>query len=252
MANIEKTKWRLSNDDENAQHKRLRLPEESNNPMEVPEVQNDGQNQAQPDEQNEENLLVLTDLNEYCLESICEYLSIGDLLNLAESDELFFKEVRRATKRIIRDNIVKIGPSSISITDFNDMILDEIRIDNVDESLILKVSKFVKYFGNLIPKLAISRFEWDYGSPNIAFYRIFTRYILKYCSKTLIELDLHNMFMGNPFNPAESILMSIPSKPFESLQILKIGEEHSVNAVNGVNIRFFNEWFPSLQSLSIY
>lgn len=224
MTDGQSSKRRLSNVDDDLEQKHPKRPEV-----------NEG-NRGADDVRNQYKVLMdsfkLTDLHEYCLESIFEHLPIADLLILAESNEYFIGEACRATKRILRGNSVKIESSAISIENILlQKTVDYIKYVNSTET----ESTFLKHFGHLTSKLQLNDdrlgTRGDHRNTTLEYY------IPKYCSKALIELHL---------NSRNRISMDNLSESFESLHVLNI-----FNA-SMVAIRHFDKWFPSLRCLLLH
>lgn len=185
----------------------------------------------------EEGSLNLTALNDYCLESIFEHLSVSDLINVAGTNKRFTSEVILAAKRLFRVLTVEISPASISMVNKRGSmeIIDEIPFEKHSLST---VSTFLKTFGAFIPKLAITH-QFDFGESHERFQREVEAFLFKYCNKTLIELTLDEM--RSDYNIMKNIHQS-----FDAVQCLSIR--------GGCLVAFgpLNRWFPALRALKIY
>lgn len=187
--------------------------------------------------QDEEDSLNLTDLNDYCLESIFENLTVADLINVAMTNKRFIDETNLAAKRLFRIATVQIDSSSISIIDKRgamEQAIDEIPFA---KHSISTVSTFLKTFGVLIPKLAVTH-QFEFGESYERFQREVESCLFKYCDKTLIELTIDEMRSNY------AVMQNI---------------QHSFDAVQCLSIRggclkklgLLNRWFPALRALEL-
>lgn len=104
--------------------------------------------------------LNLTDLNDYCLEGIFKYLSLADLLNIAETNDRFVGEACLAARRLFRKKTVQINSSTIKVIE---QLQDWNCIETVYQEMSFEktsISTFFKHFGNEITILMVTdRFQ---------------------------------------------------------------------------------------------
>lgn len=173
---------------------------------------------AEPDE------MKITDLDADCLEHIFKYLSIRDLLNVANSRNSFKEGVEHAftSKYGKREVLFFIEKSKGKIFEKGKGII----VKKFATGLI-----FLRCFGALISTLKVSGLRRKQ-------HREFDRYLNDYCIETLKDLTF--------FDAPERAIAGL-KQPFENVERLCV---HC--GVLGEKLSDFSKWFPGLQSLKLF
>ncbi|XP_055326382.1 uncharacterized protein LOC129580199 [Sitodiplosis mosellana] len=166
----------------------------------------------------------LTDVNVDCLEHIFKNLSLIDLLNVADSN----KQLKPAADLVFAS---RYGKQSIEINlEFKFVRIFE-RNQQTAKILWLFCFKLLRCFGHSITKLKII-----YGSSQNATLDVkIDRYVSKYCSKSLVEIELKH---------CASRTLNDLKKPFSSVESL-----YFVSCELGSKLSELNKWFPKVQRL---
>lgn len=158
------------------------------------------------------------DLNFDCLKEIFKYLTIGDLVHLAEAhfpDGLASVNKTTHFEECLQETFVKQqGRNAIIIADPNVFYLQMLR-----------------HFGPLITQTDL------YHSDNHKFERQIENAIINHCRTTLTGLTFY--FVG-------SNVMDEIDQPFDNIQNVKF-----VGGRLGTKIGHFKNWFPRMKSLQI-
>lgn len=197
----------------------------------------------------------ITDVHQFCLEHICMYLDLNDLLNLADAN----KYLKLATKNFF---VLKYGVKSIVIDqrfsnafrpNFNTnqthtMENDAVRIYNLKMCF-----QILRCFGSTISELVL-----DYNYHEIdklpLSYQVIINYMHEFCMESLKKLVLH---------PVASLKYF--TKFFENVEKLEIGkrsllENRLTNVFPNVRLLEFDDYsytgvalvhFPHLQHLKM-
>lgn len=173
----------------------------------------------------------ITDLESNCLVCIFKHLSIRDLLNVFDSS----KRLRECVKQtfINEYNEKPVFLCSIRPNRNRKMEIDcdgQISIDDFKTSL-----QFLRCLGDLITDLKV-----NFRRPTTIQCNKISRYIIEYCSETLVNFDMHSAWEDcfDPFFELQKRFSKVESVTFR----------HS-NFKREMNINL-NIWFPQLKSLN--
>lgn len=202
------------------------------------------------------NKTELTDVNEDCLFLICKNLNLDELLSLAEANEKFVPIAVDIYRRNYALMHVRI------ITPFSTSPIDKYHIEVSYIGISIRhfeaASRFLKYFGYLIPSLElIYNLDEAIGSEKI------DKLISLHCSETLksftVFVDKKGFFDDfiRPFRKVEYIQLvgeftSLDSlnltfdELFPVVQTLYLGEVRLLDR-NGIDRKF-----PNLDNVSVY
>lgn len=174
-------------------------------PVENDPERNDAVQEPEGDEEEEEGdtELKLEDLNDYCLEGVFKYLSLNDLVSVAESSDRFFDEVHFAARRIFREEegTIDVGEGSILFSRIRKW-----------EFKSYNLSEFFEMFGSEMFRLTIKMHERIYICDLLSVERL----LVEYCSKRLTDLGMYEV------HPSQEVLVGI-NKPLEALRQLTLG-----------------------------
>lgn len=158
--------------------------------------------------------LKIFNINDHCLIKIFEYLSIEDLVNLS----IVIPRFKSSTSIVFKQNFAK------HVININNAIMPT--MDQLPSVLLLQS------FGHLIKKLKVN-YKDDYNR----FNGVFEKAIIKYCNKSVTEIELMN---------ADKFAFTQIKRP-----LMVVSKVVFTKCVVG---RFFFEigkWFPNAQSLQI-
>lgn len=168
-------------------------------------------------------------LDDHCLEKICEYLNFIDLLNLADTNQRLKRVTEAIFQRSYSGKLININTFFL----FNTLEPSQSETcwsENFDNVCALKSTlQFIRCFGHLITK-----FEVQYT--NICSKRdMISRYISQFCSDSLKVIKFYDI--------KESDFDDI-NQPFT-----KVKDVEFVDCRVGKNLSRFHSWFPKMQSL---
>lgn len=170
----------------------------------------------------------ITDINNDCLEHIFNYLSLIDLLNVADASKCFKQGVnlsftaKYGSKKLKLQGIEPSPHQSYEVDDY------KICISNLTTCL-----KFIRSFGHTIDELHINYI----GIGRIHCAEV-DRYINEYCAETLEFIEIYR---AKPYS------MNKLKKRFS-----KVTHVEFENCNLGPQVTNFNEWFPQMSSLRFH
>lgn len=199
-----------------------------------------------------ENRTMLCNINMDCMNLIFEEMDFTSLLNMVQTN----KHISTIAVNVFRR---KFSNKMISIEDYSDLpkqieifsnnwnwfgqrlkeiaserkthfVSDE-QIKIIDRKLIINT---LKYFGCVIKKLKIT-----YANIDLIESKLITRYLNKYCSDSLTELQLENCG-GN--------ILKYMNRPFKNVEHLTFGQR-LLDVSNETPL--MNQTFPNVQRLSL-
>lgn len=170
------------------------------------------------------NTMNISDLNIDCLEEIFEWLSLNDLLSVADTSIRFRRVSGLVLNRKYGEH-VSVHNANIQIGLLN--YFDEADIKGIRSSL-----RFLRCFGHLISELDI-RFDNTVQSHCNALFH----YMNKYCAQNLIRFSI----LGS-----QQITIDMISKPFPNVKNIIISQ-----CTLGRKLTNFNKWFPQMQHLEL-
>lgn len=164
------------------------------------------------------NRLHLTDINDDCLQSIFEYLTLEDLVHVAEANWRFIASARAVYARNYRERKIFLN---IGIVRFHEKNCTEIRKD--------LAIPFFRHFGEKVVNLFVNFLNHTNTEIEQA--------LLQHCTATIntLELIVCNM------NTFRSI-----NKPFENVRELTITKSSL-----GQHLSLLDIWFPNLIELHL-
>lgn len=171
----------------------------------------------------------IVDVDNDCLEHVLQYLSLMDLINVADANKHLVRAASTVFGRNYKGKTVHFKSSSklplnqrrvAHITDVDDIVIDKPAL----------AFKFLRLFGSSISKIKLSRKTSKRLSKALLFY------INKYCSETLksyalVRQDFTYMDAKNPYKNLEEI----------SIGFGKIG----------FNLTQFNDTFSKMRRLNL-
>lgn len=153
------------------------------------------------------------ELNDHCLEEIFQYLSIDEMVCVAHTNKRFRKSVR---------------------TVFADKYATEtIKVSNAHQqksSKSLPSTYLIRYFGDSIKKLQV-----NYESEFNRFNQSLEAAIMKYCRKTLVDIELVNV---------DKYAFDRIKSPFKAVKTVCF-----TRCILGKFTKNLNKWFPNMTSL---
>ncbi|XP_055308471.1 uncharacterized protein LOC129572528 [Sitodiplosis mosellana] len=169
----------------------------------------------------------ITDINCDCLEKIFEYLAIGDLLNVDDSN----KWLKLAAAIVFGR---KFGHKNVKITDIYPKYgaLSE-RDGTIVVGGLKTCLQFLRCFGESVKKLDVS-----FVDSTKKHHSHVDEYINDYCADSLGQLRVYGRLTS---------LMKDISKPFSAVESLCFEE-----CVLGSKLTQFNVWFPRLRHLVLF
>lgn len=163
--------------------------------------------------------LKLVDINDDCLQSIFKYLSVDDLINVAEADDQLIPAAAEVFSRFHRKKQFDVVPEILRPSD-----------DGCQKLLMDKAKNCLTHFGQHVSDLSI-QFK-DHREIEIE------RLIQKHCITSLRNLKL--IF-------CEKNYFGAMRKPFVNVEKLAI-----VDSRLGLKMLHMNHWFPNLVSLELF
>lgn len=181
---------------------------------------------------SESKAIILTDMNDDCLVHIFLYLSLGDLLNIADTNkqlkpaaELTFAKRFKRGKLILR----KLKKSS------------EIHINETEQVKVKNPYQLLRCFGHLIPNQKIQN-------------RTLLKYVNQYCSESIINIGLSSLgrYIKKPFPNAETVTLRCRLKwSFNRLPKLFPNVRVLSFFMCGIQPRYIAVHFPHLNEVNI-
>lgn len=173
----------------------------------------------------------MTDLHEYCLESIFKHLNANDLTNIADTCEYFASTARLIYKRKYSEEQLFVSRSGHNLS-----LGWKAKLD-------VTLASFMKHFGKLIKSLIIVYGYGSYGN-EMHHWRRAERLISEHCADTLecIRISGHDKGWA---------IMEALDKPFNSVEEIHIDTVHrpGPNKIFGMNI--LEKMFPKLIRLTV-
>lgn len=191
----------------------------------------------------------ITDINIDCLEVVFKYLSIVDLLSIADSN----KFLRNAAELVF---ILKYGKKRVDIFDLNSVRpeistgMHTIEISGLKSSL-----QIIRCFGKFISKLKVSCSLADIEN-HISFNRLMT-YISENCTESLTEIGLFDCLEGSlknliPFPKVEKVCTDISDLSGSALNFLFPNMRYlQFSVFCHANFTSFDIHYPHLEHMEI-
>lgn len=127
----------------------------------------------------------LTDINFDCQEAVFQFLSLSDLLNVANTDERFLEAVRIVYSRLYKTKTVRINLNAMT----SSFATHNIKSDCIEVYDRNFISRLLSTFGDRIKKLSISM--KTSSNRFISFFDIQAQ-INQFCASSLVELSIQN------------------------------------------------------------
>lgn len=188
------------------------------------------------DDSDSDGEINITDINLACLDHIFKYLSIEDLLNVADSCEslreaAFFtytSKYKRMTLQLQLKNIQLSRRFPTIQTSDRFSIVSKFSISNLTVCL-----KFLRCFGHTLNELII-----DYNGVDDRHCMEIDHYVNKYCAETLTEMKIHH---------ARKHTMCRIQIPFSNVRYLQLSDcDLAQRLIN------FEKWFPRCFDLTFH
>lgn len=173
------------------------------------------------------DILKITDLNDDCLEKIFDYLSLEELLNVADANKWLYVASASVYRRKFGQNKVILFELIANKTGYIRMGYQSTVIVGLKECL-----RFMRCFGPLISKLRVNYFRSSRKD-----YSYLDRYVNEFCAETLASIEYYQK---------PTSLMDIPEKPFTKTKNLLIKYSNLGNSLGEI-VR----WFPNLHSMQL-
>lgn len=179
----------------------------------------------------------IIDLNIDCIQEIFSYLSVVDLMNVADSNRCLknaanLSFAQRYGKKSVQLNIVP------SYQRQRKRIFRKVSAHSKIYIIDLKSSlQLLRCFSNSIPQLEVT--DEHSNKLNVHIYKYIFLYINKFCAKSLTDIEFREIPKNNFFDSFK--------KPFESIKSV----EFFGCSLIGNHLKPFNILFPNVQSLTI-
>lgn len=160
----------------------------------------------------------ITDLNIDCLEYIFKKFELIDLLSVADVCKYF----KQAAGLVYTSNYGKMGISVPRFQQLDDCLIIKFNLGFIMISDLLIWLKLLRFFGHLIPKLAIKCID---------------EYVHEYCADSLKEIEL---------GFSQKLALGYFTKPFPKVAVVKF-----MNCILSGNLFDLNMWFPQMCHLEI-
>lgn len=176
-----------------------------------------------------------SDLNDHCLENICQYLNFIDLLNVADANKKFrgvaetVFSLNHSEELINLNSFLQFDPSYALKSNQSDTFQSE----NQSDVCALKTTlQFIRCFGHLFTKLEVqyTKIHSKRGMIN--------RYISQFCSDSLTEMKFSNI-KASDFSDID--------RPFTKVENVEF-----VDCCVGESLSQFHQWFPKMSHLILF
>lgn len=185
--------------------------------------------------------LKIVHLNDYCLQEMCNYLDLIDLINLADANVRLATQAKAIFSQIFQKNRLYLALVEDVVVISMRSVLGVCNEHNRSGYPVVKhrdLKKMFQHFGDCFTKIKVS-FEDDHSTK----YNVF-KMIANYCGETLVELE-----MSDRLAVCDGCANGLLQKPFGRLEKLTIS---NINGSSDSLCRCIPKRFPNLRALGFY